>query len=474
MSDERKAKVTHDVVNEQVVLAASIADKGVRERLVRDVRADHFLLPQHAVAWRAIAEIVHRKLDFEVSTVERLAGERLDVAYLQRLAQARPTVPKNLQWHVDGMRWDHQRVVASRGPVNALLEALADSRAEPEKVRSLSRTVAAAFDGAGAGAELLDPGELVAEQMVDLRRRAQGHACYPFGVDGLDVHEDGQRRLIPGAAPGQVTVITGTSGSGKSTFAAHLALGLKDQGRRVCYGAWEVRGGMTLEILACIELGWSRTGLMTGAYSSREELVAIEEKMHELSKSVTFMRNPFRKRVRERVQNQHNLDVVQENLAASGADVFIADLWLRCLRDVAPDEEQEALFRQQAMAEEMGVHCVLVHQQRMKEVEGRADKRPTREGAKGSSAWVEIADTMIGVYRPALWKRMDDNTLEAFVLKQRYGKWPLGVEFEWDGDLGSIRGGKSIPYEQPGEAGGDGFFGDGPVMKNPRGQGKRR
>ena len=55
-----------------------------------------------------------------------------------------------------------------------------------------------------------------------------------------------------------------------------------------------------------------------------------------------------------------------------------------------------------------------------------------------------------GVHRPALWKSMDDNVLELDVLKQRYGKWPLAVEFDWDPEFGSLDKGRSIAYEKPG------------------------
>jgi hypothetical protein len=89
-----------------------------------------------------------------------------------------------------------------------------------------------------------------------------------------------------------------------------------------------------------------------------------------------------------------------------------------------------------------------VQQQRLKDIELRPDKRPTREGIKGSGAWTEVPDNIFGVHRPALWKPVPDNVLEIDVLKQRYGKWPLAVEFDWDPDRGQISGGRSVEYDQ--------------------------
>ena len=84
------------------------------------------------------------------------------------------------------------------------------------------------------------------------------------------------------------------------------------------------------------------------------------------------------------------------------------------------------LIRQQAMLNEMGVHGILAQQQRLKDIELRPDKRPTREGIKGSGAWTEVPDNIIGVHRPALWKPVPDNVLEVDILKQRV-RWGKGT-----------------------------------------------
>jgi replicative DNA helicase len=454
MSDKEDAKqhVLHsDTANEQVVLAAALVDDTARKRLVKKLRADHFFLPEHQAAWEALRELDRRKLKFDLATIQRMSGDRVDVRYLTQLTEVRgDTAPDNLDWHVEMLEWDRARLTAARGPVASLLEALRDPKEEPARVRAIARQVAQAFDGHGTSA-IHEPRQLIAEQVAEVRKRAEGKAVFPYGVEGLDAYSSGRRRLVPGAAPGQVTVISGMSGSGKSTFAANVTLGLARQKRRVCYGAWEMGGGMTLELLACISLGWSRSELIEGVNMTNERIVELEERMHAISKRVTFMRSPFRRNKNDKSSNAQQLDIVQENLADSGAEVFIADLWKRCLRDASPEAEEEALYRQQAMAEEMRIHCILLQQQRLKDIEQRPDKRPTREGIKGSAAWVEVADTILGVHRPALWKDIPDDKLEVLVLKQRYGKWPVAVGFEWDADGGRIWDGHEIAYDHPGE-----------------------
>ena len=216
-----------------------------------------------------------------------------------------------------------------------------------------------------------------------------------------------------------------------------------------------MRPGTTLELLACLSLDWSRTDLTEGRLTE-EQIATLEDRMRALSKWVRFLANPFRRRAGKRRSNDENLDVIQGYIADSACDVFIADLWKRCLVQTKPDDEEDSLFRQQAMIEEMGIHGILVQQQRLKDIELRPDKRPTREGIKGSGAWTEIADNIFGVHRPHLWKPVPDTVLEIDILKQRYGEWPLAIEFDWDPRRGKITGGKSVEYDQPaarGEAG---------------------
>lgn len=481
-----EVKIPLDPITEQVILAAAIvADPEVRNRLLDRIVPECFYVEEYRAAWATLGEMRRQKLEYDPATIHRLAGDRVRVSHLTELATLRPDVPANIEQYIDWLFWDRKRTTVANGSLSGLLEALKNPRESPDRVRALARSIGQAFDGYNDRQYLYDPTMLVTETMREIQKRVSGHAIYPFGIDGLDYYEKDtssirERRMIPGAAPGLVTLVTGISGSGKSTFTAHLALGQIHQKRKVLYGAWEVSAPMTLEIITIIDLGLSRTNFLDpegairrGTPISHEVLVAFEERAHQISKYIQFVKNPFRRVRGEKKSNDANLDLVQSILADAGCHVFIADLWARCLVSRRPEEEEEALFRQQAMLEEMGVHGILVHQQRHKDIELRPDKRPTREGLKGSGAYVEIADNLIGTHRPAQWMRMDDVKLELFILKQRYGKWPLGIEFDWDGDTGSIGGGVKIEYDPQGDVGTD-FYMPAPTRQGKHPRGARR
>ena len=466
MKAERKGAdlvLVADAFNEQVVFAAAVHQQEFRATVVRHPPDVFHAGPQHRVIWTAVREAHKRGLACDPATLSRLSNGQLDVAYLTEVLQARPDVPppQNLRHAVDALLWDHQKHVALTGPVNALLEAMLKD-GEPSRVQGLARAVSSSFDGWGERKHLLDPEELVRRQVEDIRLRMAGRTVYPFGLKGLDFFdpapgappESARRRILPGAAPGRVTVVTASPKGGKSTVIARLVLGLARQRRKVLYGAWEKSGGMTLELLACMSLGWSRVDLMEGRLNDAQ-LTVLTQTMTEISRYVRFMENPFRRAKGEKLSNARNLDVLHGYVVDSGGSVFVGDLFERCLVDDEPSEEKQALFRFQAMMEETQVHGLIAAQQR-KDVANRPDRHPTPEGIKGSGAWAEIADLLLGVYRQYQWKPVPDNTIEINVLYQRDGRDMLAVEFDWDADRGMISGGRTIDFERPSGAGGQG------------------
>jgi replicative DNA helicase len=104
----------------------------------------------------------------------------------------------------------------------------------------------------------------------------------------------------------------------------------------------------------------------------------------------------------------------------------------------------------QAIARETDCHVMMVQQQLLKVVEKREDKQPTREGIKGSGEWTGVADTILGVYRADLYKPVPPGTIDVLLLKQRRGRWPFVVEFDFDPEFGTLTKGREVNYDAPG------------------------
>lgn len=450
-------KIPHDVVNEVVMLAAVMVDTDAANRYLPTISPDNFFGEGHSAAWAALQRLRTQGLSYDPATVRQISGGTVNTDVLDAYAAERPAAPPNLRYHAECLAWDRARIEAVRGPVTQFLEAIRDPQTEPSKVRALARAIGTSFDGMGDRRYLRDPAALIREHRAELDDRRMGRAVFPYGLDGFDFRSVetpsgevvAEPRLVPGAAPGKVTIVVGVSGSGKSTTTARLALEQARQGRKVLYGAWEQKSNMTLEIVAALSLGWSRSDIMAGRLTEAERDELLSE-MERLSEWIRFLELPYGRAAGERRTNDSNLDLLHQYIADVNPDVFIGDLFRRVLTETEPDAEEQALYRAQAMAQETQAHMILVQQLRLKDVEARPDQRPTRESIKGTSAWIDIADTIIGWYRPHLHKNVPDDTIQAIVLKQRYGAWPLAVEFDWAAEFGTIENGREIPYDRPG------------------------
>jgi replicative DNA helicase len=456
-----------------VLIAAVVVDEGARKRYLQHTPPDIFYGTGHAAIWRTLQEMDRAGLQYDPATVRQMGGQDVDVQYLEELIEQRPVAPPNLKHHVEMLRWDESRIATAKGPLTGLLELFKDPKVDPIALRGAAQQVVQSL-AIGANHSLRDSKQVVDEQMRVIEERANGVATYGFGIPGLDffgpgdykivdgeqIDLDGEPRLIPGTAPGNVTVVTGVSGSGKTTGTAFGVMNMVKSKRRIAYGAWEQGEGMTLELLATQSLGYSRSDMMTGNLT-KENLKAVREEMEAIGQYVVFDTIPFeRRKKRERHFNDRAMDRIAQSISDSKCDVYIADLFRRALHETEPDDEERALYGIQGMAKALRVHIILVQQQRLKEVESTKSKLPRRDTIKGTSAWVDIADQIIGFHRPALWKNVPDDKIWSLVMKQRYGKWPLAIEHEWEPEYGIIEGGKTIDVEHHGEEGaeGDGFW----------------
>ncbi|MFA5052787.1 MAG: DnaB-like helicase C-terminal domain-containing protein [Parcubacteria group bacterium] len=453
-------KITHDVLNEQTILAAAIVDPKVRAELASRVRAEHFQDTDHALAWASILRATAQGHDPSPTAIVQLSGGKLDKKYLEDVVAANPKVPRDIRFHIDALQWDMTRAKAVQGPLSELLRALQDPGMSQERVRALAKQIPISFQGSSSRTHLRDGAKLVADHRAVLRQRMNGIGLYPTGIEGLDRYPpnslddngndvSGQPLLVPGLEPGKITTVTAISGGGKSTIVAKLAL---NQARmcaerecgKVLYGAWEMSPADVLELMACISTGISRNRVKTGQITDAEWKLLCNT-MDAIAQWVKFVDMPFHKERGVRHTHDEVLDVIHGYIADSGASIAIFDLWRRAFRRMKDEsDEQEALYRQQAIAEETNCHCLLVQQQRLKDIETRQNPMPTREGVKGSSAWVDVSDTMIGVYLPGLMKRVSRNVIQLLVLKQRYGRWPLTIEYQWDGDIVHLHSGQLV------------------------------
>lgn len=446
-------ELVYDPANEALVLRAAIAlavesarDANQRSQfqaLVHSIGADEFLVSKNCAIWRALRRVADGKLEYTNDLMRQLLGsESVEVdAYLSELEQS-AEVPANLAWHVETLRWDATRARVVNGSLSELVGDLTDPRVPVDKAVSSARAVVRALEGGATRKFIHRPNEMRARYSAELRKRRAAGNFYPCGLPAVDA------RLSEGFAPGKTAIITGLSGCGKSTFAAKLAVNLARLGRKPLLCVWEMGAVSTFDVLMSILTGVPLDDVIKGNFD-RDTLARLDKATAWVSSHIRFMENAFFgeiSKTKERRSNQRNLDILEGYVAESGCDEIIMDLWDRILADQSPDAVTDALYRQQDLHVEYGVHGTLLVQLRLKDVEKRADKRPTRESIKGVATFVEVADLIFGVHRDAQFRDVPDNTLELICLKQRKGRPNWAVRFGWEGSSCQITGGVEVPY----------------------------
>jgi replicative DNA helicase len=432
-----------DVFNEQVVLRTALASEARRKALVHQLSDSEFLHPVHAQIWRVLRALVDRGLAYSPDALRQLAasqGAEIDDDYVAELEEGAEA--PNLEFHVDAMRWDATRARVLGDTLPALISSLETRQATASEVLGPARAVLEAIEGGTGRRDMHRPGELARGYKADVRERMLKGNFASSGYAAMDA------RLTEGFMPGRTTVLAGLPGSGKSTFIANLAITLAKLGRRVLVCAWEMPARKSLlDVMVCALIGLDMREFVQGRIAE-EELAQVDRATDWICRKIRFMDNAFYTEVQKgRPNNDRNLDILAGYVAESGCDVVIMDLWERCLVDLSYEGITRALYRQQAMHVEYACHGIIVQQLRLKDVERRSDKRPTRESIKGTGAYVEVADLIFGVHRDGQFKRVPDDALEVICLKQRKGMPNWAVRFAWDPTNGQISGGAEVPYD---------------------------
>ncbi len=394
-----REELIYDTTNERVVIGAAIADRARRDILTRSLAADELLVPEHSAIWRGLRVFTDQGMDYDPQVMRRLVqdeGATVDDEYILGLEEL--GAPANLDWHVATLRWDATRARVVSGSLPELVKVIRDPKAGPDAVSAAARAVLRAVDGGGGGRRFIRRAdELARSYKAEIRARVAVGNFYPYGYAAID-------------------------------------------------------SSSTLDILVASMARIELERVVQGALDPTE-VARIDRVTDWLTERITFMDNAFfgedvRGKGGSRKSNDRALDVLEGYIAESGCDVIVMDLWERALADLSYDGITTALYRQQEMHARYNVYGLIVHQLKLKEVETRADKRPTRESIKGTGAFVEVADQIFGIHRDAQFRQVPDDAIEWICLKQRKGRAFWAVRVEWSGEMALLSGdGVSVPYD---------------------------
>lgn len=448
MQAQQGPAIEHDAFNETVVLRAAISSAEHRRSLVRQIAPAEFVAAGHDSLWAALRAMVDGGVEYTPEAARMLVKQHGGDPTLLDLLEPGADVVPNLEWHVATLRWDAQRVRIAKELLPGLVDQLVDPKCRPDELAATVRGLERAITESHGRSHIRGAGELARAYRAEIASRRAKQRVYPTGWAAVDL------RLTEGLAPGKTWVVAGLPGSGKSTAMAALLFNLVKLNRRPFVGAWEMGPISLLDVLVSHSTGMNLRAIVRGDLDD-EEVDRVTRASDFFCRKIKFMGAAFydamarakNAKQRGRPSNDVPLDVLEGYLAESGCDVAVYDLWARCLCDRSPEGIESALFRQQAMHESLSIAGVIVTQMNVKDVEKRQDKRPTREGIKGSGAYTEVADLIFGVHRDAQFKSVQDDAIELICLKQRKGEVNWAVQFDWKADVCGISGGQEVPYD---------------------------
>lgn len=428
-------RVPHDCIAEDAVLGAILLD-GARafDAAAEVIGEDDFHLHANRVTWRAIASVVKGGGEPDAVTVFgalRAAGAVDDAGGLARISDLAPAAPSA----ASVVRYARLVADASRRRrLLATVDRLAAAALDPaqpvdETLAAAGRELDAIAD-TEAGSD--DDSALLAgvdEAVRFIDRRAQaGDAVSGLATGLVDIDA-----LTHGFEPGQLIVVGGRPGVGKSLFGAVVADFVTNNGGSVlCFSMEMPRRDWGLRLISArTQLSISdlrRGSFPEDAFSRIVDAQQVLTRQRLLiddrpSLSVQQMRTRAR-----RVKRKYglNLIVVDYLQLATGegqnrtAQVGSIAIGLKCL------------------AKDLAVPIVALAQL-SRAPESRGEKRPVLSDLRESGDIEAAADVVLALHREADYT--DDPTwkplLEARVLKNRAG--PKGdVVLLWDAEHGRI------------------------------------
>lgn len=382
------------------------------------------------LAWRAMAEARRAGRTFDAVTVAEALAPQLGAEEATRLmTECAELVYAGAQWpsYADLVA----KVSALRRVFFAGVDLVRGSKAEgadPDDLLADGLAQLATAQERRVGDQLAPTLAEVAPAWLDsvMTDRPSG---WPTGWGSLDALLNG------GLRPGQLVVIAGRPGSGKSVALQSLAVGLS-QSAGVAWFSLEMTGA---EVFGRMVAAQSRIDA-----GKLARLNGLEE--HEVNAAMEAAE--FLKRLPIRLDDRpHGLDTIRAlsrlHARRDGMRVVLVDY----LQLVTPSDAERKLPREQVvagfsralkqLAKEINGVCIVAAQLN-RAIEGRQDKKPLLSDLRESGAIEQDADIVCMVDRPATYDPdADPSEIVLHVRKHRGGRTGE-VRLRWSGARFSI------------------------------------
>jgi replicative DNA helicase len=236
------AELPHDIDAEKATLGSVLLNRDALPPLVNWLKPEMFYLERHAQIYSAMLELHNRRVPTDVRTLTgalRDRGVAEDTMYVLELSESVPT-----SYHVEyyakivQRHWRRRQALEIGGKIAALAHNETDDAVISDGIQSLVSKYVLGDTRGG----LVSIGEVMASvKEWYLRDEDPGVMTSLYDYD----------RATGGLRPGQLIVLAGRPGQGKSAFAGTIACNIAQDGGRVVYFSMEMdRVEMGIRILS--------------------------------------------------------------------------------------------------------------------------------------------------------------------------------------------------------------------------------
>ena len=466
-------EIIYDTKSEQIIIGLMLVDAECRIQLVRSLKPEDFVSDRHKRIFIGLRLITEQNLTVsDPVLIQTLQGSYGGIDYIRKLREAigdkRTSIVDNLHFHLKQLKYSTTKYELKAIEIPRLMNYLDDETVQPDQIKRELRSLTR-YSEVLTGKTYSETGLSAIEDYRMRKHNAVGFR--PTGFDALDIGIDGDEcSLTVGAAPGTVGVIAARPSVGKTVVGTQLARRINKLGASVNYCCWEMKSESIKDILACQWVHEKRkegfdyppmqlTKFVKGQYNDH---YATIDALTDIFCTNTFhlMDNPtYDKSIYDKSErniysvrdiNEIRLDIVEQEVSTVKADVWVFDLWERLLASTNAADIAIALSRMQWMANHYK-KCFIILQQINREYSKGFNKSkiitaPKMEDIKNSGAFEEVADWILTLHRPGLYRDIPDNTIEMYCRKQRLGPWPWAISYDFNGAYSSISGnGVRIP-----------------------------
>ncbi len=409
-----QAERLHSQHAEQCVIGALLIDRDAFDRIGR-LRPEHFYAEAHRLIFSEVVSMSARGQAIDVLTVaEQIEARGLSertggLAYLGDMAAATPSA-RNVGRYADIVRdkWLERQLFAASDEIRAISTGTGETREKLTKAQAAIMAISEAKDSKRPR----HISEVLNDVIDDMGRRRDGETdALATGFDDID------RLMNGGPKPGDLVIIAGRPGMGKTTIAVQAAIHAAANGRPALVLSMEMSDKQLGQRLIAMAGNAPLSAVLNGDLEGEngERISAAVGRLHDLPLTI---------------HEQGGLTLFDVCTLArgekrkNGLGLLVIDYVQLMAGDGDNRNQQiEQISRGlKALAKELAVPVLLLSQLN-RAVEARTNRRPMSSDLRESGSLEQDADAILMIYRDEVYNAdsPDAGTAEVNITKNRQG-----------------------------------------------------